>query len=564
MRISDTSDRWWKNAVIYCLDVERYLDSNDDGCGDMRGLAQRIDYLAELGITCLWLMPLNSSPGRDDGYDITDFYAIDSRLGNFGEFVEVIRTARDRGIRVVMDLVINHTSDQHPWFLDSRSSTESKYRDFYVWRDDPPTKDQPSAFPNDAKSIWEFDKKTKQYYLHNFYKHQPDLNIAHPPVRDEIARIVGFWTELGVSGFRVDAVPFLIEAKSEAGGEDSDADASDEPLPDPHDYLADISGFLARRNSEAMLLGEVNLSHKEQLAYFGAGERRELQMQFDFVVMQSIYLSMVREDCRPLATALADRPELPADCQWGNFVRNHDELTLDKLGDAERQEVFDAFAPDPDMRLYDRGIRRRLPTMLGGDARRIRMAYSLMFSLPGAPVLFYGEEIGMGENLAVKDRYAVRTPMQWTDGPNAGFSRAPADQLVTPVVTGAFGPEWVNAAAQRRDPDSLAHFMRTLIQAYRNSPEIGWGDLTILKHGDDRVFAHLVRADIGSMLAVHNFANAPVELALTLPDVAPGSRLVDMLHNGVTAIDDGEVTLRLDPYGYRWLRITSDADTRLG
>ncbi|MGO4785694.1 alpha-amylase family protein [Cryobacterium sp. W22_MBD10_FK3] len=564
MRISDTSDRWWKNAVIYCLDVERYLDSNDDGCGDLRGLAQRIDYLAELGITCLWLMPLNRTPGRDDGYDITDFYAIDPRLGNFGEFVEVIRTANDRGIRVVMDLVINHTSDQHPWFLDSRSSTESKYRDYYVWRDDPPTKNQPSAFPGDAKSIWEFDKKTKQYYLHNFYKHQPDLNIAHPPVRDEIARIVGFWTQLGVSGFRVDAVPFLIEAKSEAGGKGSTTDASDEPLPDPHDYLADISGFLARRNNEAMLLGEVNLSHKEQLTYFGGGGRRELQMQFDFVVMQSIYLSMVRADARPLATALADRPELPADCQWGNFVRNHDELTLDKLSETERQEVFDAFAPDPGMRLYDRGIRRRLPTMLGNDQRRIRMAYSLMFSLPGAPVLFYGEEIGMGENLAVKDRYAVRTPMQWTAGANAGFSRAPADRLVTPVVTGAFGPEWVNAAAQRRDPDSLAHFVRTLIQAYRNSPEIGWGELTILKHGHHQVFAHLVRTTIGSMLAVHNFADAPVELTLALPDVAPGSRLVDMLHNGVTPIDDGEVTLRLDSYGYRWLRITSDADTRLG
>jgi trehalose synthase len=564
MRISDTSDRWWKNAVIYCLDVERYLDSNGDGCGDLRGLAQRIDYLAELGITCLWLMPLNPSPGRDDGYDITNFYAIDPRLGNFGEFVEVIRTARDRGIRVVMDLVINHTSDQHPWFKASRSSVDSPYRDYYVWRDDPPTKDQPSAFPGDAKSIWEFDKKTKQYYLHNFYQHQPDLNIAHPPVRDEIARIVGFWTELGVSGFRMDAVPFLIEAKSEAGGTNSKPDAGDEPLPDPHEYLADISGFLSRRNNEAMLLGEVNLPHQQQLAYFGAGERRELQMQFDFVVMQSIYLSMVRHDSRPLATALADRPELPADCQWGNFVRNHDELTLDKLTETERQEVFEAFAPDPGMRLYDRGIRRRLPTMLGGDARRIRMAYSLMFSLPGTPVLFYGEEIGMGENLAVPDRYAVRTPMQWTAGPNAGFSQAPAAKLVTPVVTGEYGPEHVNAAAQRRDPGSLAHFMRTLIQAYRNSPEIGWGALSILDTGDERVFAHLMRSSIGSMVAVHNFADAPIGLTLTLPDVAPGSRLVDLLHNEVTPIDDGMVALRLDPYGYRWLRITSDADTRVG
>jgi trehalose synthase len=562
VRISDTSDRWWKNAVIYCLDVERYLDSNDDGCGDLRGLAERIDYLAELGITCLWLMPLSPSPGRDDGYDITDFYAIDPRLGNFGEFVEVIRTARDRGIRVVMDLVINHTSDQHPWFLASRSSRDSPYRDYYVWRDDPATKDQPSAFPGDAESIWEFDDHTGQYYLHNFYKHQPDLNIGHPAVRDEIARIVGFWTELGVSGFRVDAVPFLIEPSSEAGSDGTPA--NDEPLPDPHDYLASISGFLTRRSNEAMMLGEVNLSHGEQLAYFGAGERRELQMQFDFVVMQSIYLSLVRGDARPLATALAGRPELPADCQWGNFLRNHDELTLDKLSDAERQEVFNAFAPDPDMRLYDRGIRRRLPPMLGGDERRIRMAYSLMFSLPGAPVLFYGEEIGMGENLAVADRYAVRTPMQWTDGPNAGFSRAPADTLVTPVATGDYGPDRVNAAAQRRDLDSLSHFMRTLILAYRNSPEIGWGELSILDSGGNGVLAHLVRADIGSMLAVHNLADAPASVTLTLPDVAPGSRLVDLLHNGVTALDDGEVTLELDAYGYRWLRVTSDADDRMG
>ncbi|MBX0301274.1 alpha-amylase family protein [Cryobacterium sp. 1639] len=559
MRISDTSDRWWKNAVIYCLDVEVYLDSNDDGVGDLPGLTRRIDYLAELGVTCLWLMPLYPSPGHDDGYDITDFYAIDPRLGSFGEFVELVRTARDRGIRVIMDLVVNHTSDQHPWFIESRSSRESPKRDYYVWRDNPPTKNQPSAFPGDSDSIWEYDDTTEQYYLHNFYRHQPDLNIAHPPVRDEIARIVGFWTQLGISGFRVDAVPFLIEPKSEEEG----AEGHDQ-LPDPHEYLGDISAFLARRSSEAMLLGEVNLPHQEQLAFFGAGDRPELQMQFDFHGMQQLYLSFARNDARPLTASLAGRPDLPDGCQWGTFVRNHDELTLDQLSDPERDEVFEAFAPDPDMRLYGRGIRRRLPPMFGGDERRIRLAYSLMFSLPGTPVLFYGEEIGMGENLAVEGRYAVRTPMQWSDGKNGGFSKARASDLVVPLTDGEFSPKHVNATSQRRDRDSLTHFIRDLIQAYRNSPEIGWGRLTILEHGDHRVLAHIVRASVGAMLAVHNLADEPVELTLSLPDLEPKSHLFDLLQPKILPINRGTVELLLEPYGHRWLRITSDADTRIG
>ncbi|MGH8939873.1 MAG: alpha-amylase family protein, partial [Actinomycetes bacterium] len=382
MKLTRTSDLWWKTAVIYCLDVETYADGNGDGHGDFRGLTQHIDHLATLGVTCVWLMPFFPTPDRDDGYDITDFYAVDQRLGTLGDFVEFVRTARDRGLRVIADLVVNHTSDKHPWFVEARSSRDNPKRDWYVWVDEPPS-DGPTGivFPDQETSLWEYDEQTGQHYLHRFYKHQPDLNVANPAVRDEIARVMGFWTELGMSGFRVDAVPFLIEV---SGQDDEDA------LPDPHDYLADLRAFLTRRNGEAVLLGEVNLPYQDIMSFFGSpeGVGDQLTMCFDFITMQRMYLSLARADADPLVSALRERPEPPRDGHWATFVRNHDELTLDKLTESERQEVFDAFGPDPDMQLYGRGLRRRLPTMLGGDQRRIRMAYSLLFSLPGTPVLF--------------------------------------------------------------------------------------------------------------------------------------------------------------------------------
>ncbi|MBA3294942.1 MAG: trehalose synthase, partial [Geodermatophilaceae bacterium] len=434
MRITDTSDLWWKNAVIYCLDVETFLDWNGDGCGDLPGLIQRIDYLAELGITCLWLMPFYPSPDRDDGYDITDFYGVDPRLGNHGDFVEMVRTARDRGMRVIVDLVVNHTSVKHPWFRSARASRSSPYRDWYVWQDTAPTSGKKDVvFPDQETSIWTFDDKAGQYYLHRFYKHQPDLNVANPAVRDEVAKIMGFWLELGVSGFRVDAVPFFLDT----AGIDSGAKG----LPDPHEYLRALRAFIGRRTGDAVLLGEVNLPHKDQQKFFGGTEGDELTMLFDFIGMQKLYLALARSDARPLAKALLTRPKTSPDSQWATFVRNHDELTLDKLSDAERQEVFAAFGPQETMQIYGRGLRRRLPPMLDGDPRRLRMVYSLLFSLPGTPVLFYGEEIGMGENLAAEGRYAVRTPMQWTDGRNGGFSTAVRSRLPGPVVEGGFGPE---------------------------------------------------------------------------------------------------------------------------
>jgi trehalose synthase len=400
VRISTTSDLWWKTAVVYCLDVETYLDQGGDGRGDLAGVVQRLDHLADLGVTCLWLMPFYPTPDRDDGYDITDFYGVDERLGTHGDLVELIRTASDRGMRVIVDLVVNHTSDRHPWFRAARSSRESPYRDWYVWRDEPPPDAEKGVvFPDQEKSVWTYDEEAGQYYLHRFYKHQPDLNVANPQVRDAIAKVMGFWMELGIAGFRVDAVPFLLETTG--------VDDPEQVLPDPHEYLRDLRAFLGRRRGDAVLLGEVNLSFEEQAQFFGGQDGNELTMLFDFIGMQRLYLSLARADAGPVTEALQQRPSVSPDCQWATFVRNHDELTLDKLTDEERQEVFAAFGPDPEMQLYGRGLRRRLPPMLDGDAERIRMVYSLLFSLPGTPVLFYGEEIGMGENLAAEGRNAA-------------------------------------------------------------------------------------------------------------------------------------------------------------
>jgi maltose alpha-D-glucosyltransferase/alpha-amylase len=549
VKLTSTSDVWWKNAVVYCLDVETYADGDGDGCGDFRGLTQRIDHLHRLGVTCLWLMPFYPTDERDDGYDITDYYAVDPRLGTLGDFVELVRTARDRGMRVIADLVVNHTSVDHPWFVESRSSRESPKRDWYVWQDTPP-EDGPEGvvFPDVESSLWQLDEGTDQYYLHRFYKEQPDLNVANPDVRDEIARIMGFWTELGLSGFRVDAVPFLLET---AGQDD------EKNLPDPHDYLADLSAFLRRRNGEAVLLGEVNLPYPDTMAFYGDG-RPELTMCFDFVGMQAMYLSLARADAEPLAEALRRRPVPPGDGHWATFVRNHDELTLDKLTDTQRQEVFDAFGPDEEFQVYGRGLRRRLPPMLDGDPRRVRCVYSLLFALPGTPVLFYGEEIGMGEDLRAEGRLAVRTVMQWDDGPGGGFSTADEESFPAPLTEGAYGPEHVSVRAQEADPESLLTWMRRLVQAYRACPELAWGTTSVLDPGPDArgVLAQCAVADGHTVLTLHHFGDDDVTAALTLPDLA-GRELCDALDPAAAPVavgDDGALEVELPAYGCRWLR----------
>ena len=547
MTTARTSDLWWKNAVIYCLDPETFLDWNDDGIGDLQGLTERIDYLAGMGVTCLWLMPFYPSPNRDDGYDITDHYGVDPALGTLGDFVALVRTAKDRGLRVIVDLVVNHTSDRHPWFREARSSRGSRFRDYYVWRDEPqPEPTDAPVFPDAEDSIWSYDEQAGQWYLHHFYAHQPDLNIENPAVREEISKIAGFWLQLGVDGFRVDAVPFLLEEGGIAGDVDLD----------PHGFLREFRSFVSRRRGDAMFLGEVNLEPKDLRAYFGR-EGDEFQLLFNFPLMQAMYLSLARADARPLAAALrATKPVEGAG--YANFVRNHDELTLDKLTDEERQEVFDAFGPDEDMQLFGRGLRRRLPSMLDGDQQRIRMVYSLLFALPGTPVLFYGEEIGMAENLDVPGRMSVRTPMQWNDDENGGFSHAPASELRRPVVEGRYSPLAVNVAAQRRDPTSLLSWTERLIRRRRETPELGWGSWTVLKSDVRAVFAHRCDWERRTVVAIHNFGPQTEVVRIDVGEVDPDARVDDLLdgEEAVVELDGPILELKLEGYGFRWFRLT--------
>ena len=531
-----TSDLWWKNAVVYCLDVETFQDSDGDGIGDFRGLTERIDHLAGLGVSCLWLMPFFPTPDLDDGYDVTDYYGVDPRYGSLGDFVEFVRTARDRGLRVIADFLVNHTSDRHPWFEAARSDRRSPYRDYYVWADEPP-KDGPTdlVFPGPEDSMWRYDEHAGQYYLHRFYHHQPDLNAANPRVRQEIAKAMGFWLELGLSGFRIDAVPYFVEELG-AHGKSTGGDS--------HEYLRDLHAFVSRRDGDAVLVGEVNLPPDELRGFFGDDEGEKLDMLFDFIGNQALYLALVREDPEPLVRALEALPPLEEQNQWARFVRNHDELTLDKLSDEEREEVFAAFAPEEDMRIFDRGIRRRLPSMLGGDRRRLELVYSLLLSLPGTPVLLYGEEIGMGDNLAATGRMSVRTPMQWTGEPAGGFSAAATDDLCVPMADGELGPERVNVAEQEHDPESLLNWMTRVVRLRRETPEIGFGEPAPVAVEDGAVLARRCDWRGRSVVCVHNLGGSSAGVRLDGFD-----ELVD-LFTGKRSSPDVE----LAPYGYRWFR----------
>ena len=547
MRIDFTADLWWKNAIVYCLDVETFMDGDGDGCGDFTGLIQQLDYLAGLGVTCIWLMPFYPTPNRDDGYDVTDYLAVDPRLGTLGDFVEFVRLAGDRGLRVIVDLVVNHTSDQHPWFQAARTSRDSPFRDYYVWRDEKP-REAPDevAFPGEETSIWQHDRRAGAYYLHRFYRYQPDLNLANASVRDEIAKIMGFWLQLGVSGFRVDALPALVQIENR----------SEAPDFDPHAYLRELRNFMARRDGAAMWLGEANVDPDAERRFFGGGEGDALNMLFNFVAMQAIYLSLARGSAEPLEEALRRLPTIPKDTQWANFLRNHDELTLDKLTTAQRDEVFAAFGPEPRMQLYARGLRRRLAPMLDGDQRRLRVLFSLVFSLPGTPVLFYGDEIGMGENLSLDDRLAVRTPMQWATGPTGGFSTAPASRLVRPPASGSFGPDAANVADQRGDPESLLNFVTRLVRRRRETPEFGWGSSELVESRAPSLFAHRCDWQESTVFAAHNLGPKRATLTLDAEQLGDCEAVDDLLDDrALERLDDGSLRLVLGGYGYRWVRV---------
>jgi maltose alpha-D-glucosyltransferase/alpha-amylase len=538
-------DLWYKNAIVYCLSVGTYMDANGDGIGDFQGLLRRLDYLQGLGITAIWLMPFQTSPGRDDGYDVADYYSVNAAYGTLGDFVEFTQGAKQRGIRVIIDLVVNHTSNEHPWFLAARRDPSCKYRGWYVWsKKRPSNANKGMVFPGVQKSTWSYDSVAKAWYFHRFYDFQPDLNTANPAVQAEILKIMGFWIQLGVSGFRMDAVPFVIGTKG-----------ADVTRPrEQYDMLRSFREFLQWRVGDSIILAEANVMPRTDMEYFGdAGER--MPMMFNFQVNQNLFYALAAADARPLAKAMERTRTKPDSSQWGNFLRNHDELDLGRLTETERRTVFSKFGPRPEDQLYKRGIRRRLAPMLGGDRRKLELAYSLMFTMPGTPVLRYGDELGMGDNLDLPERTSCRTPMQWSKEPQAGFTKS--DKPVVPVIAeGPYGFPHVNAADQRRDANSFLNWTERLVRMRKEVPEIGWGDFSILKTGD-KVLG--VRYDWrnNSVVLLHNLDGAPREISFVTGLAGDsGALLVNLLGEDHSRADKrGRHRVCLEPYGYRWYRV---------
>lgn len=451
---------WYANAVIYQADPRLFYDSDGDGWGDLRGLTDRLDYLRGLGATALWILPFYASPFRDGGYDVQDHLAVDPRLGDLADMARLLETADDLGIHVLAELVAQHTSDQHRWFQDARSSRRSPYRDYYVWSDEPVKTGVEQSFPDVEDDVWTWDEEAQQFYRHTFYRFEPDLALDNPRVRDELERIMTFWLRMGVSGFRVDAVPFMVERARAA-----------DPTDDGVWLVRDMRDLVTSQHPGAVLLGEVDLAPKAYADYFGDGDG--LTMLLDFWLNNHIFLALARQDARPLRYALAEQPDPPVHAQYAQWLRNNDELSLSQLTAAERDEVLAAFAPQKGMQAYGRGIRRRLAPIFGGDVRRVALAHAVLFSLPGPPVLRYGDEIGMGDDLRLKEREATRTPMQWSSGPNAGFSTAAAEDLVMPLIRGEYGPKHVNVYDQQVHPDSLLTKVSAMIRSRLSLRETG-------------------------------------------------------------------------------------------
>jgi len=539
-------DQWYENAIIYCLDVETYADSDGDGIGDFTGLTRRLDYLSGLGVTCLWLLPFYPSPNRDDGYDVSDFCAVDPRYGSMADFDLFVVEAQERGIHVIVDLVPNHTSNEHPWFQAARLDRGSRYRDYYVWTDEDPgdTSDQ-VVFPGEQKGIWTFDEEAGSYYLHQFHDYQPDVNITNPDVREEFRKIMGQWLQQGVDGFRVDAVPFLISLTGlEKDGQYDEA----------HQYLQELKQFATVRKGNAILLGEVDVGLSTVADYFGGGN--ELQAIFNFILNRYVFLSLAQESADAVKFGLKQLPSIPGTGQWVNFLRHHDELNLGGLTDHQRLQIYERFGPDPDMQIYNRGLRRRLAPMLGGDQNRIRSAYSLLYSLPGAPMLFYGEEIGMGENLDVPGRLSVRTPMQWTAYDDGGFSTADPKDFVRPMrADGEYGFHKVNVGSQRAQSGSLLNWIAALNRTRRECGEIGSGKWANLETGSGAVLGMRYDVSDSAIVIFNNLSSErqDVEIALSEKELSTATDL--FTDRSYASFNPKTRSFRISPYGYRWLRL---------
>ena len=543
-RPSDSDSLWYKDAVIYQLHVKTFCDSNADGIGDFNGLTSKLDYLQELGVDCLWLLPMYPSPFRDDGYDIADYRSIHPSYGTLEDFRRFLDAAHARGLRVITELVLNHTSDQHAWFKEARSSRDHPRRDWYVWSDtDERYSDARIIFVDTEQSNWAWDPVSKAYYWHRFFSHQPDLNFDNPAVREEIWEVMRFWLEIGVDGFRVDAVPYLVERDG----------TSCENLPETHDVLRFFRRRLDETFSERVLLAEANQWPDDVRAYFGDGD--EFHMAFHFPLMPRMFMALRLEDRKPIVEIVERTPPIPESCQWGIFLRNHDELTLEMVTDTERDYMNEEYAGDPVARL-NVGIRRRLAPLLDGDRRRIELMTGLLMSLPGSPMVYYGDEIGMGDNIYLGDRNGVRTPMQWNGGWNAGFSAADPERLAQPLISNPlYGYQAVNVDSQHRSDHSLLNWMRRLIRVRQSTRVLSRGSIAFLNASNHRVLAYTRSLDNQTLLVVNNLSSTAQVVELDLGALS-GAVPVEMFgHSLFPRIGELPYMLTLGPFSFYWFRL---------
>lgn len=532
-----TQKQWWQDSIIYVVDVEKFYDSNNDGIGDFAGLTEKIDYIADLGVNCIWLLPFYESTHRDNGYDITDYFHVDPRQGSLDDFIAFIHAAGERGIRVIIDFVTNHTSNKHPWFEAARHDSRSRYRDYYYWSDNPPPTPpgKGTMFPGEENSVWAYDESARAYYYHRFYHFQPSLNPHNSNVREELERVVDFWMSFGVSGLRIDAAAMMVEAPAPEFQE----------LKDPHDVLREIYQRAKLAKKDCALVGEVDVA-QEKIKDFMDG--KQLDMMFNFILNNHTFLALARQQAEPLIDTLEMMPRLTQEGCWVNFLRNFDEANLQRLDDKQQEEVFEHFAPREDMQIYGRGIRRRLAPMLNGNVAQLKMVYSLLFSFPGAPCLVYGDEIGMGDDLSQKGRWSVRSPMQWDDKRNAGFSAAPKGKLIQAVVDkGRFGYQNINVAREDAEQESLLNHIRSLCRLRLTLPVIRFESMSVIKNLPENVLGLCYRHDRDVVIVFHNLSDK--KASFTLPPGLPGSALVDALSDEPFKTK----TVSLPGYGFLWL-----------
>jgi maltose alpha-D-glucosyltransferase/alpha-amylase len=535
---------WYKDAVIYQLHVRTFCDSDADGVGDFSGLTQRLDYLQELGITAIWLLPFYPSPLRDDGYDISDYTSVNESYGSLEDFKAFLTAAHNRGIRVIIELVLNHTSDQHPWFKEARSSRENPKRDWYVWSDtDARYRGVPIVFVDTESSNWAWDPISKSYYWHRFFSHQPDLNFDNPAVFEAIWDIMKFWLDLGVDGFRLDAVAFLVEREGTLC----------ENLPETHAIVREIRKRLDISYPGTMLLAEANQWPADVRAYFGDSD--EFHAAFHFPLMPRMFMAVKLEDRKPIIEILEQTPEIPDGCQWFIFLRNHDELTLEMVTDVERDYMYDEYAMDKTMRI-NRGIRRRLAPMMNNDRRRIELLNGLLMSLPGTPIVYYGDEIGMGDNIYLGDRNGVRTPMQWNGRRNAGFSLADPERLYAPVISNdVYGYQAVNVESQERSEHSLLQWMKALIQVRNAFRVFSRGTIQFLNPSNHRVLAYIRQSGGEMVLVVNNLSNSAQAVELDMQGYK-GYVPIEMFgRNLFPRFTNLPYLLTLGPYQFFWFQL---------